>query len=95
MIDKLANFKAYDSIELLENFASDLEIQAYRNRRIERYIPVVDFVKRRSAAHGSKLSVAEVGSGSSALLYAMAQAEALKMGVGIELSKSRYEFAEK
>lgn len=94
-IDKIINIKAYNSIEALGNFSSPEEIAAYRARRKARCAPVASFIAQRMAKHADKCSVAEVGSGSSALLYQLASEGILEKAVGIELSTSRFDFAEK
>lgn len=95
LMDGSVNFKAYDAVEAIDNFSSEEEIAAYRKRRIDRYAPVVSFITKRSPPlPSSGLSVVEVGSGSSALLYALAEKACLGNAVGIELSRSRFEFAE-
>jgi len=95
LIDGCPNIRAYEAIEAIDNFSSFEEIVAYRKRRIERYAPVGTFIAKRSGNPTSKLSVVEVGSGSSALLYGMARENRLKHAVGIELSRSRFDFAER
>lgn len=89
------NIRAYEAVESIENFASFDEIVAYRKRRVERYAPVVNFVAKRSKSQPFGLSVVEVGSGSSALLYGIAEKRELKCGIGIELAQSRFDFAER
>ena len=54
----------------------------------------MNFIEKRSEGVPANLNVIEVGSGSSALLYALAQKNLLKYGLGIELSKTRFDFAE-
>jgi SAM-dependent methyltransferase len=93
-IESITNFRAYDKVESLDNFESISEIQAYRDRRIARYQLVVNFIAKRSHGRSSDLKVVELGSGSSALLYALVEKNLLKYGLGIEYSKSRFEFAE-
>ena len=92
---KSINFSAYDSVEVLDNFKSSDEIKSYRAQRMARYIPVANFIAKRTRKQSNEYSVVEVGSGSSALLYQLAKKCMLKRGVGIELSKSRFDFAQK
>ncbi len=85
------NRHAYVGIEQVSGYADRESLLEYRRGRLVKYAPVVDFLVARSAA---PISVVEIGSGSSALLYALAQAGRLHQGLGIELSPSRHEFAE-
>ena len=92
MIKHDANVKAYESTESLGNFDNE-QMSAYRKDRLCRYHPICEFIRRHGPSN-EPLSVVEIGSGSSALLYSLAIGKALKHGLGIELSKSRFEFAE-
>lgn len=87
-----SNRVAYDGIEQISSFASEEALRGYRRARIAKYKAAVEFMSLRSPA---ATAVLEVGSGSSALLYALAQAGCLREGLGIELSRSRHEFAER
>jgi hypothetical protein len=71
--DGTANLSAYAGVEALENYASAAEIQAYRVERLGLYDCQVEFV-RRLAAPATGLRVVDVGSGSSAFLYALERA---------------------
>ncbi len=93
-IDKTANFTAYEEVDLLANFSSHDEIIAHRRRRMEKYNPAANFIANQLTNRDAKLSVVEIGSGNSALLYKLARQGILKHGVGIESSKSRFDFAE-
>lgn len=94
LIDSHTNIQAYATAESIDSFASSEEMRTYRNTRLARYQPVVNFISKRSDTKLSGLQVVEIGSGSSALLYAMADKNLLKHGCGIELSRSRFNFAE-
>lgn len=94
LIDGSSNVRAYEKIEAIDNFSSFEEIVAYRKGRIDRYASVAQFIAASSRNQSPKLSVVEVGSGSSALLYRLAQENKLRNAVAIELSKSRHIFAE-
>lgn len=87
------NIRAYENAESLRNFSDRGQIVAYRKARLERYQPVVDFVLKRLGVI-LPASFLEIGSGSSALLYALASRNLLQHGLGIELSQSRHEFAQ-
>lgn len=86
-----ANMEAYASVELLSSYPTRESLVAYRATRIARYAPVAEFIRARTQAAAS---VVEIGSGSSALLYALAGRGLLASGLGVELSASRWEFAE-
>ena len=86
------NLHAYNSIELLSAYKTKESLQEYRNSRIIRYQAHANFILNRSKSN--PVSIIEIGSGSSVLLYMIAQKNILTKGIGIELSKSRYEFAE-
>jgi SAM-dependent methyltransferase len=90
-MDRDVNLEAYASIGQRSSYKTRESLLAYRSARIGRYTRLVDFIRRRS---GKQLSVLEVGSGSSALLYALARGGVLAQGTGIELSRSRTEFAD-
>lgn len=86
------NIQAYNSVELLENFGSKQAIEDYRSLRMQRYNNHTNFILKRSK--NSAISVLEVGSGSSVLLYSLAERNRLQKGIGIELSQSRSFFAD-
>lgn len=88
------NYKAYENIEDLSNYKSDLELELYRNERLKLYSTHVNFIKNNITV--DSLRVVEVGSGSSALLYALEKSNMLtESSLGIEFSNSRYKFAER
>lgn len=87
------NFHSYDDVELLMNFQSTKQLERYRNERKNNYDDVVSLL--RSYMKDKVLRVVEIGSGSSACLYNLEEQDMIEDAVGIELSKSRYEFAEK
>jgi SAM-dependent methyltransferase len=92
-MDSQVNLHAYEGVEVLSNYLTRGALETYRRGRLERYAPVVRFIRER-AGDLDRLAVAEVGSGSTALLYALAGHGALTRGMGVELSRSRWEFAE-
>lgn len=92
MINEEVNLRAYKDVESLENFKDRGEIMAYRRKRLQRQRPICEFLLRFSEE--KHLSVVEIGSGSSALLYALSATKMLKHGYGIEISRSRFDFAE-
>lgn len=86
------NFTSYSSVEQMSGFSDRTRLVNYRNSRISRYRQHVEFMINRSIP--AKLSVIEIGSGSSGLLYAFAEKNLLEKAIGIELSESRFRFAE-
>lgn len=88
------NFEAYEDVESLENYGSEVEVRAYRRERLEKQEPYVHLF-RRLGAPADGLDVVDVGAGSSAFLYALAGEGLLRRGLGIELSASRHAFAER
>jgi ubiquinone/menaquinone biosynthesis C-methylase UbiE len=92
-----SNLNSYDNVESLSNFKNDLEIQQYREHKLRETINTVNFLRKIFShdilEHGIK--VLELGSGNSKLLYQLALQKLLNQGYGIEVSKSRFEFAEK
>ncbi len=88
------NFDSYSQVESLESFKDGKELDSYRNERLSKYREYVNFFQNHSE-HVNGLRVVEIGSGSSALLYAMEQRGLLLESVGIDASLSRYKFAEK
>jgi SAM-dependent methyltransferase len=91
LVNKNVNLNAYSQIEQISSFDNSDSILGYRSSRLEKYQQLVDFISARSL---SPVSILEVGSGSSALLYACDQRKLLAKGMGVELSESRYKFAE-
>ncbi len=87
------NLSAYSAVECLSNYKDQTEIESYRKRRLAKYMPYAEFIEKWSKS--GKLRVVEVGSGSSALLYAMDQKKLIEEAVAVEISKSRNEFAQK
>lgn len=92
--DGKLNFSSYDDVEKLENYPSQEAIEAYRSERLAIYLGYFDFLAPM-AGGGPDFRALQVGSGSSALLYAGEKRGQLKAGTGIELSRSRFDFAEK
>ena len=86
------NLQAYNSIELLSAFETRVSLNEYRNARVMRYQLHADFILERSS--GKPISLIEIGSGSSVLPYTIAKRNMLTKAKAVELSQSRYEFAE-
>ena len=91
MINRKINYFAYNNVEELSGF-SQKELTEYRNDRIKSYSCFVQLITKYVCSQ--LLSCVEIGSGSSALLYSLHNKGLVKEGLGIELSRSRYEFAE-
>ena len=85
---KHINLCAYDDYEKIN---SKKEIEKYREKKIIEVKDKIIFIKEKL---GNNLSVLEIGSGNSKILYALESENILKQGVGIEVSKSRFKFAE-
>jgi hypothetical protein len=92
--DGAVNFSSYDAVEAASNYATAAEVEAYRDERLRMYRRHVAFLQELGVPEGG-LRVVDVGSGSSAFLYALERAGILGHGMGIELSASRHEFAER
>jgi hypothetical protein len=92
--DGAVNFAAYAEVEAASNYATAAGLESYRAERLEHAQPYVDFLRSRDVP-STGLRVVDVGAGSSAFLYALEEAGLLDAGVGIELSASRHEFAER
>jgi len=88
------NFIAYSDVENIGNYSNSESLDTYRNERLFRNQSLITFIEHLYI-QPKELKVVEIGSGSSALLYAMEKKGLLLEGVGIEPSLSRYKFAEK
>jgi len=87
------NFSSYEEVEAIDNFVGAEELEAYRRERLSMYADHLSFFKKL-VRRPEGLRLVEVGSGSSVLLYALESEGLLDKAVGIELSTSRYQFAE-
>lgn len=93
MWDRNHNLRAYEGVENLAAYPSAQALERYRRERLTFAAPAVEFIKRR-IYQSLPLCVLEIGSGSSCLLYALEDRNILKRAVGIEISCSRYQFAQ-
>ena len=84
------NNTAYDGFE--SNFSDRCEILNYRKSKIKSVYRKINFVKK---LFNKKINVLDVGSGNSKFLYGLNELGILNKGYGVEISKSRHEFAEK
>ena len=83
------NLLAYEDYE---KFSSNDVEKRYKLNKLEQAKKNVSFIDRLNQG---KVSVLELGSGNSKFLYALALADKLEAGVGIEVSQDRHDFAEK
>ena len=83
------NFTAFDEFEI---FSSNEEMKKYRQLKINEVQKNISFVKKH---FDRKIDVLEIGSGNSKFLYALEQHGLLKSGYGVDVSKSRIDFANK
>lgn len=90
MKKKHTNLSAYDNFERLKTFEGDIEL--YRKAKIESAAGHVSFIKKLFPK--KRIRMVELGSGNSKTLYALEKAGMLEKGYGLEVSKSRYKFAE-
>jgi len=81
------NFTAFDKFEI---FSSNQEVEKYRQSKIDEVQKNVSFIERH---FNTKIDVLEIGSGNSKFLYGLDKADLLKSGYGIDVSKSRIDFA--
>jgi SAM-dependent methyltransferase len=92
--DGRLNVVAYDEVEAMSNYPTQVELASYRGERLRRYEPYVRLFAELGVPAGG-LRIVDVGSGSSAFLYALERAGMLRDGLGIELSTTRHAFAER
>ena len=83
------NLIAYDEHE---NFTLEDNVDSYKIEKLKSAQKNVDFVKRHFKG---PINVLEVGSGNSKFLYSLFFEGLLKNGYGIEISESRFNFANK
>ena len=91
MWDKTSNLKAYDNIEKNSNYKNPQELIRYRNHLLQKSQVQAEFIKGYC---DKKLKVFEACSGNSRLLYQLHMDLILEEGTGIEISRSRTDFAE-
>lgn len=84
------NLSCYNNYEIFENDKLEHE---YRNSKLRSSNSHVNFVK--NIFGDRKINVVELGSGNSKTLYNFSINNLLNYGFGFEISKTRYEFAEK
>jgi hypothetical protein len=86
------NLSAYDNVESLENF-SENQFKKYCDDKIKTCQKHLHFFNTLSLS--KKFNICEIGSGNSKLLYALEKNNMINSALGIEISKSRFLFAEK
>lgn len=89
-MDKHINLIAYDNFEQVDNLKD--RMNEYRQNKLDSAKGHVNFIKNHFPR--KQITVLELGSGNSKTLFALEKAGILKRGYGIEISKSRFEFAE-
>jgi len=89
-MNKHVNLIAYDDFEKLENI--DKDIKEYRQAKFDSASQHLNFIRR--CFPNKKITVVELGSGNSKTLFALEKEGILKLGYGLEISKSRFKFAE-
>ncbi len=87
------NFSSYSDVEKLSRFTTQEALNKYRLERLQTYDQAVAFLQREIPQF--PYDIIEIGSGSSALLYSMEKKGLLHSALGIEIAKSRNEFAER
>ena len=83
------NFLAYDDHEC---FTSKDDIDSYRLEKLKGVQKNIDFVKEHFK---NPINVLEIGSGNSKFLYSLYLEGLLQNGYGVEISKRRFDFANK
>lgn len=83
--------KAYSNVEDISMFDRKT-FEAYKIKRLKYQLSAVEFLKN---IRGNNIKLLDIGSGSSALAYALSNNDILSYADCIEPSESRYLFAEK
>ncbi|NQY24983.1 MAG: hypothetical protein HRT41_13225 [Campylobacteraceae bacterium] len=92
-MNKHVNLTSYDDVEKLDNF-TDLEFMNYCDEKLFLCEKHLAFIKKMFPKN-EKIDICEIGSGNSKLLYKLEQNNMINNAIGIEISRSRYLFAEK
>lgn len=88
------NLRAYSDSENLRRFTAE-SFKSYCDAKLDGCSEEVSLIKEYCLDNNWAGKVYEIGSGNSKLLYRLEIDGLLGKGVGIEVSKTRYEFAEK
>lgn len=91
--DQRLNLHAYDEVEAPSNYTDTAELERYRSLLVEKSSLAAECL-RSSAYAGIPMRVLEICAGSSRLLFSLDKLGLLKVGFGVEVSKSRHQFAE-
>ena len=83
----------YEGYERPENFPDREALQNYRSLLLRKTEAQTEFVRRHIGDR--RLRVLDIGSGNARLLVSLAQKGLLDFGLGIEIAKSRVEFAQR
>src|SRR5437762_1467401 len=87
------NMSAYEGCENLSSFSED-SFRRYCEAKLEGCRSDVELIRRHCVGPQWGGKVCEIGSGNSKLLYALERDGVLQEGIGLEISRSRHQFAE-
>jgi SAM-dependent methyltransferase len=82
---------AYEGVESLDQFSSKAELEEYRRGLLAKTALEVEFIKREVGR--KNLRVVELGTGGGRLLIALALAGIARWARGVDVARSRVEFA--
>jgi len=93
----ISNLNSYENFELLKNFSNEKILEEYRAKKLNEASRTINFLKKFLSTFQLKngITILDLGSGNSKLLFQLSKENLLKKGYGVEISKSRFEFAEK
>lgn len=91
--DPAVNLSAYQEVEAASNYGSAEELLRYRSLLLDKSRPAADCV-RTIVGSGAPFRVLEICAGSSRLLFALEALGAIQQAIGVEVSRSRHDFAE-
>ena len=93
-MNNVDNLKSYNDVEKVQLTLSDVDFEKYCSDKLESAKGNVAFI-REHIYDGKPMSVCEIGSGNSKLLYSLERESIINEAVGYEVSEARYRFAEK
>lgn len=85
------NFITHEGFERLENFSG--KIEDYRRNKLKSAKDHVNFIRKQFP--DKRITALELCSGNSRTLFALERSGILEVGYGVEISKSRFEFAQR
>lgn len=91
MWDKSSNLRAYTNIEQLTNYKNAVELNNYRQHLLKKSQEQANYIK---SYFNHKIKVFEACAGNSRLLYKLYLNSALEEAEGVEISTSRFDFAQ-